>query len=346
MSEFVARAMALVVGHDPLRDEAVPRTSAGEASPETLGPGPGAAASLSWAPLAGDGSPRRIFRVTRAAVRAVAVANPLPAGRVHPDENEGFLAVREYLHARGVRVPRFYAADLEHGFLLLEDLGDVRLYDLVRAGADPLPLYEEALRSLVRMQMPGEPRFRPEAVANPPYTPEFVLACEARYFHEELVRGLRGVDHAFAEIESECRRLAAEAVSGAPAQTGAEETALGERRPVFLHRDYQSRNLMVTGGGLAVIDFQGAREGPPEYDLAALLYDPYVALAPELREELLRFYLRAPAAARVPGIPRAAEILPPETPDQGAWDRQTRGLARTGPRRAGAARCWPTPRIA
>jgi N-acetylmuramate 1-kinase len=64
------------------------------------------------------------------------------------------------------------------------------------------------------------------------------------------------------------------------------------RQPrVLTHRDYHSRNLMLCQGRLRVIDFQDARLGPCQYDLASLLYDSYVVLPPDLREELLTYYL-------------------------------------------------------
>lgn len=314
------RPEALDPGLEAFVAVALPRPSGRAPAPATGRPpvtGAETPRPLTWTRLAGDGSTRRIFRASREGVSAVAVANPLPAVRTRPDENDSFLAAREYLHQCGVRVPEVFAADLERGFLLLEDLGDLRLYDTLRGGGDPEPRYREALQLLVRMQIPRGPAFRPDLVANPPYTPEFVVDREARYFHEELVRGLRGSDHAFAEIEPECRRLAVAAVAGAPAASALDAAALRARRPVFLHRDYQSRNLMVTGDALVVIDFQGARLGPPEYDLAALLYDPYASLEEERRERLLAFYLGEASRAGVPGIPAipvAPDSARPSTP--------------------------------
>ena len=87
-----------------------------------------------------------------------------------------------------------------------------------------------------------------------------------------------------------------------------------------MHRDYQSRNLMSTPRGLVVIDFQGARLGPPEYDLAALVLDPYADLPEMLRVGLVERYLdrtthtaRARAAAqhrfRACGINRMLQAL-------------------------------------
>ena len=59
----------------------------------------------------------------------------------------------------------------------------------------------------------------------------------------------------------------------------------------FLHRDFQSRNLMLCKGQIRVIDFQGGRLGPLGYDLASLLIDPYAAIPPEVQQELLEHYL-------------------------------------------------------
>jgi aminoglycoside/choline kinase family phosphotransferase len=253
--------------------------------------------------LAGDGSARDIYRVRYAGATAVLVVNPLVAEPGQPDENETFVRVRDYLQQRGVRVPALYAADLHRGFLLVEDLGDQRLYDVVRSAApnavreEIAPLYAHAIAMLVALQAPGVPPF-PADVGNPPYDAEFVVQQEARYFHTEFVAGWMGHEIPFADIESECRELAADATRPVPGATGR-----------CLHRDYQSRNLMVLPGkrGLAVIDFQGARQGPPEYDLAALLLDPYSALPGALRQELLLRYLREAADAGVAGIPVLAD---------------------------------------
>jgi NDP-sugar pyrophosphorylase family protein/aminoglycoside/choline kinase family phosphotransferase len=314
---FVARTMSRLAGQADLTP-APPQSAARK--PAAQAPGD-STARPSLERLAGDGSMRTLYRVRHAGLRAVLVANPLPAARMHPDENEGFLAVREHLDQRQVRVPAFYAADLDAGYLLLEDLGDLRLYEQVRAAgwADPpreIALYEHALRLLVRMQAPGAPPFRLSLVPNPPYTRAFVLAAEAAYFHTEFVLGLAGLRHAFDAIAPECREIARMAFEGIreallPAADPVDRiawdaltaTEVEQAGLTFMHRDYQSRNLMVVEDTLAVIDFQGARLGPPEYDLAALAYDPYAAMPAREREALLRFYLREAAASGVPGVP-------------------------------------------
>ncbi len=256
------------------------------------GPGVSEARSepLEWTPIAGDGSMRRLFRVRRPGATAIAVLNPLAPDRAHPDENEAFLAVREHLAARGVRVPVVYAADLDRGLLLIEDLGDQRLLDACSSDlAEHLCL--EAVDALVRMQAPVGPAFQPQAAGNPVYDEAFIRAQEAGYFLAEVARGLAGWDQPRIAVESDCGKLARQALDGPR---------------VFMHRDFQSRNLMVLARPephLAVIDFQGARLGPAEYDLAALLFDPYGGLPPASHEALTAHYRERAHAAGVPGIP-------------------------------------------
>lgn len=310
LTRFAERAMALLSGPRG-GGTAADRTAkheVGSALPETT--------PAQLVPLAGDGSTRRIYRVRAGGLSAVAVENPLPSGRARPDENEGFVAVREYLERRGVRVPRLFAADLDAGHLLLEDLGDVRLYDRVREEGwleAHEPHYRALLDHLVRMQAPGDPSFRMALVPNPPYTQGFVLACEARYFHDELVRGAAGLEQPFDEVAGECRALAAAAFApaGAGLPPDADRQAWSELTHAeamlggltFVHRDYQSRNVMLVAGETAVIDFQGARWGPAEYDLASLLFDPYVAMPQQAREGMIDFYCERAAGAGVPAIP-------------------------------------------
>ena len=70
---------------------------------------------------------------------------------------------------------------------------------------------------------------------------------------------------------------------------------------VLIHRDFQSQNIILRNGQAHLIDFQGMRPGLAEYDLASLLYDPYVSLAAAERTELLEFY-RSAASVERPGI--------------------------------------------
>jgi aminoglycoside/choline kinase family phosphotransferase len=66
---------------------------------------------------------------------------------------------------------------------------------------------------------------------------------------------------------------------------------LGEKRRVLVHRDFQSQNVLIDRGEAWLIDFQGLRPGLAQYDLASLVYDPYMTLGSDEREELIDAYI-------------------------------------------------------
>lgn len=236
---------------------------------------PGKIAVLGIAPLAGDGSARTFFRVRTEEGTFVLCVGPNAA------ENAAYVRLATHLTERGVRVPAVHGFDPERGFILLEDLGDRNLFRAVAetsSGDELLSLYAPVLDLLVRMQVEGSRGFHLSlGFAAAPYGPELMVEQEGLYFAEEFAAGLLGLAVP-GGFRSDLERLAA-AAGKAPAHH-------------FLHRDFQSRNIHLTPEGPCVIDFQGARPGPLAYDAAALLLDPYVAHAPELRSDLLSGYLR------------------------------------------------------
>ncbi|GAB4269922.1 MAG: hypothetical protein Kow0092_24140 [Deferrisomatales bacterium] len=240
-------------------------------------------------PLHGDGSSRRFFRVQAGARTYVLLAGD------DREENAAYVAIAGHLSRRGVRVPAVHGVDEGRGWILLEDLGDRNLYGAVRAEQDPAAvraLYQPVLQLLVRLQIAGARGFDPERChARPPYGPELMVRAEGLYFVTEFAQGLLGLEPGprIADDLEQLARLGAEA----PAH-------------YLLHRDFQSRNVHLTPGGPAVIDFQGARFGPLAYDAAALLLDPYASLGRELRAQLLDAY-RAEVAAREVATPGFAD---------------------------------------
>jgi hypothetical protein len=109
------------------------------------------------------------------------------------------------------------------------------------------------------------------------YDRDLILEKEAEYFMERFVYGLMGLTRTDKRLAGEFEQLAS--------------AALTEVETTFMHRDFQSRNIMITRGRPRLLDFQGARLGPPGYDLASLLYDPYVNLDDNLRPKLLAAYI-------------------------------------------------------
>jgi len=245
--------------------------------------------SLEVRRLAGDGSSRRFYRVKRASGEPLCLAVG-PAGSTEQDMREAKAArlIGLHLHGCGVRVPAQYGWDEETGLLLFEDLGDVKLHDLVEQGRNQTGapdmqavrlLYCQAVRELAVMQIRGASGFDGDwCWDSREYDRDLMLNRESGYFLRAFWRDLLGQE-AEAGIEEEFEQLAAMASEASTA--------------FFLHRDFQSRNIMVRDGQVCFIDFQGGRMGPLGYDPASLLIDPYVALPLSLQEELLQAYLDA-----------------------------------------------------
>lgn len=226
------------------------------------------------APLFGDGSSRRFFRVWAGDETFVLLEGPDPA------ENAAYVRVGRHLAARGVRVPAIHGVDEARGWVLLEDLGDVSLLAALGAcggEAEVLALYRPVLDLLVQTQVAGAEGFDlAVGFAPEPYGTRTMVEAEGLYFGREFAEGILGFEVS-AGFGADLERLAAE----------------GARAPAgwLLHRDFQSRNIQVKDGEPVLIDFQGARPGPLAYDAAALILDPYAAHPAPRRRALREEYL-------------------------------------------------------
>ena len=238
-------------------------------------------AYLKLAFLAGDGSERRFLRVGGQG-RSLVLILPNPSSPRGLDEARSSWLIGRHLHDCGVPVPEIYGYDPETGIVICEDLGDSLLHDKVSGGnlSDEklTVIYEQAVLLLAHMQVVGGSGFEKgwcwETVI---YDRQLMLSRESGYFMESFCRGFLGITKPPPGLGDEFVKLA-ELASAAPAV-------------FFLHRDFQSRNIMCHNGRLRLIDFQGGRLGPLGYDLASLLIDPYVCLSDQLQEKLLQNYI-------------------------------------------------------
>lgn len=227
--------------------------------------------------LRGDGSDRRFYRVGDSHGSSILLVSPRKTtGGI--DENDSYQRIGEHLWKRGIPVPRIHVADPVRGFFILEDLGDAHLQGQANRGViDLKKLYGHVVRLLLELHKRAPEGFASEFCFDAPvYSPEFIYERELEYFRKAFLVGFLGLD-----VDREDLRLEFENL--------AEEAAANNARHV-IHRDFQSRNVMVTKGKLRIIDFQGMRFGPPAYDLASILLDPYVSLPNALQGELARRY--------------------------------------------------------
>jgi N-acetylmuramate 1-kinase len=243
-----------------------------------------AGSRLQLTPMSGDGSDRRFFRIrggTGPELLAVLPSATLPRARA---EARACHLIGCHLKTRGVPVPGIYGYDETTGLILYEDLGNTNLHDLVRRHAgstdELVPWYRKAIDALIMLQLAGFQGFDPEFCWDTSsYDVGVMRGRESGYFLEAFCRDFMRIGETPAGLMAEFEQLAARAAK--------------EPAHFLLHRDYQSRNLMIRGEKIFIIDFQGARFGPLGYDLASLLLDPYAGLAPELQELLLAYYLEA-----------------------------------------------------
>ncbi|HTB91102.1 MAG TPA: phosphotransferase [Steroidobacteraceae bacterium] len=213
-------------------------------------------AGAAIAPASVDASFRRYFRVIRGADSYIVMDAP-------PDKEDSgpFLQVARILGNLDLNVPIILARDMERGFLLLSDLGSRQYLDALGSDGAADELYADALKSLRAMQT-ADARI---SQALPRYDRPLLLR-EMELLPEWFLKRHLGLTLEAPEREM-LTRLFESLVESAVSQPGC-----------FVHRDYHSRNLLVThNNNPGILDFQDAVWGPVTYDLASLLKDAYIA---------------------------------------------------------------------
>ena len=224
-------------------------------------------------PLDKGGSERRYYRVR------FSVDHSLILVKYNPEkiENERFVAIANFLDGIGVNAPLIYYHDHDQGLIWMQDLGEDDLWQYrTESWAVRRRFYETALDQVAVL-----------------HSAELALGENLRLQHgfdESLYRweqnycleNCLGLYFQVAAAEIERLREHASFVNLAK--------RLASYPRVLVHRDFQSQNIIVWDEQAYLIDFQGMRPGLPQYDLASLLFDPYVTLANEERTHLLKYY--------------------------------------------------------
>ncbi len=230
-------------------------------------------------PLQGQlgGSGRKIIRLANEQVSAIGILGDVR------EENVAFLEFSKHFRRHGLPVPEIYEQDLDNGAYLEEDLGNVTLFEYLsesRNGEDIAPQAIEAYRKVVAIL----PQFQIVAGKDLNYRYCYPrnsfdrqsISWDFNYFKYYFLR-LAGIPFSEQKLEDDFNRLT--------------KFLLTAGRDYFLYRDYQSRNVMLRNGDPYFLDYQGGRKGALQYDIASLLYDAKADLPPELRLQLLDYYL-------------------------------------------------------
>ena len=231
--------------------------------------------SVDIAPASADASFRRYFRVT-AKGRDYIVMDAPPA---HEDCGP-FIAVARLFGDAGVHVPEVLAQDLNQGFLLLTDLGHTTYLSALN-DSTARELYLAANDALIRIQLASRPGVLPDY-------DRALLTRELMLFPEWYVTRHLGVtmkDDQKAILDTVFERLLANNLA---------------QPQVYVHRDWHSRNLMVSDPNPGILDFQDAVYGPITYDLASIYRDAYVQWDEEQQLDWVIRYWEKARAARLP----------------------------------------------
>ena len=231
-------------------------------------------------PLQGDGSDRRWYRL-EAEDRTLIMVDHGIRNQPGQQEVDAYVDIGRHLGSKGIHVPRIFLHDGCAGLVFVEDWGDEHLQTAIRRSDErhKEQFYQQVIDQWSTMAVAAGRDFDPAwTFQTACYDRQVILERECRYFAEAFLQGYLDWSQTYDALREEFERLADEIMDA--------------QIEGFLHRDFQSRNIMVHNGRIGIIDFQAGRLGPIQYDLAALLIDPYTAL-PEHLQGRLRDYALA-----------------------------------------------------
>ena len=219
------------------------------------------------APVAGDASFRRYFRV-ESATRGKAILMDAPPPHEDP---RPFLHIAQYLNGHQFRAPEIFATDLTRGLLLIEDFGDRRMREhLDEHPEDEAAVYRAAIDAIVRLAQ--TPAVQAQAYDMATYMREVQLLSEWYMPAMGLSFDAREFDQVWTDALA----------------------PLADYQKVTVLRDYHAENIMLLDDGQqGIIDFQDALVGHPAYDLVSLLQDARRDVSPALEAEMLAYYNNA-----------------------------------------------------
>lgn len=221
------------------------------------------------------GSPREYYRIGGQTGSVI--------GTYNPDEAEiyTFVYLAEHLLGKGIKVPQVYSSDPARLVYLQKDVGDVSLYSILEKNKflyEPTitRLFSRILKDLVKIQTMGVEGLDTARLYPVERFDASSMLFDLSYFREYFLRSL-AIPFNEEILEQEFRAFAS-FLSGAGAT-------------YFMYRDFQSRNIFIHRDDIFYIDFQGARKGPLQYDIASLLNQSRIHMPHELREFYLDIYL-------------------------------------------------------
>ncbi len=233
-------------------------------------------------PITGDGSDRLWFRAVHGKRSLVISDHGICMDQSdNLSQLKAFVSIGTHLASKNICVPKILGYDALSGQVALEDLGNIHLATLVNQSQNPtqiVDLYKNVIDHLIEFSQAGVQNFDTNwTCQTPTYSKELILEKECAYFMTAFIQDYLGKNCLFESYAQEFGIIA--------------DNALKYAHNGLMHRDMQSKNIMVHDKKIYFIDFQSARIGPLQYDLASLLIDPYVKLPQIVQEEMLTYTL-------------------------------------------------------
>nr|WP_320192526.1 sugar phosphate nucleotidyltransferase [uncultured Desulfobacter sp.] len=235
--------------------------------------------------IAGDGSDRLWFRARHQGKSLILSDHGICVDAAQTNNGtaqlNAFIKIGKHLTAKGIAVPQILGHDTISGQVAVADLGGTHLADHIQGMDTPQVIYwyQRVIDSLIDFSFKGIKDFDTRwTCQTPSYSKQMILDLECRYFMQAFVNKYLGSKDPFENFARPFSHIA--------------DNALIHAMNGLMHRDCQSKNIMIHDGRPWFIDFQSARPGPFQYDLASLLIDPYVTLPQVVRDQLINYALK------------------------------------------------------
>ena len=222
-------------------------------------------------------SKRTYYRIKSRNYTAIGVHNP------NYKENRAFISMTRFLMDERIHVPEIYRYDLDNNIYLQEDLGNQTLFSFIiekSNHSDNLSelkkVLKQALKELARIQVMGGKKMDFSICYPYKQFSQDSILWDLNYFRKQFLDQL-GIDYHAENLRKDFQQFA--------------DFIMQADNDYLMYRDFQSRNIMLHQNTLYFIDYQGARKGPLQYDVASCLFQARAALPAEIREEMLDYYL-------------------------------------------------------
>ena len=241
-------------------------------------------------PITGSGSPRQYYRLSNPSGHSV-----IGTLGTSLEENRAFIGLTHHFEKCQLPVPHILAVSQDQMAYLQSDLGSTSLYQAISHGRESGGHYSPAEQQLLHQAIAALPRFQivgarglDTTLCYPtPHMDGMSIMFDLNYFKYCFLKLLPAFDFNEISLQHDLERLTADILA-----------LTADTEPTLILRDFQARNVMLADRQPYLIDYQGCRLGPVEYDLASFLWQASAHYPAELRDQLISTYVQASSELR------------------------------------------------